>query len=470
METVVDLCVVGAGPGGYVAALRAAEHGMRVVIIDTRQTPGGVCLNEGCIPSKALLDSSEFYQQVCDKAGKHGVMVETVGLNLQAMMMRKDEVVQRLTDGISFLFKKQKVSSVCGTVTGVLKAPHGFDVLISGSSFSTISASKVILATGSQPIELPMAPFDGSRVISSTEALALKEVPKHLVVVGGGYIGLELGSVWRRLGAAVTVIEALPRIIANSDTSMSATIQRSLKKQGLVIKTFTSLESVEFLPDRISVSTSCNELREEISCDCLLVAVGRKPNTQGLGLSALGVDINPQGRIVVDRSYQTTVKGLYAIGDIVPGPMLAHKASEEALICIERMAGNEIPDVAYQLIPGVVYTWPEGASVGATEEQLKASGCGYRKGVSNVIANGRAKVMDENDGQVVLLADDVSGEILGVHIVAPRASEMIAEVVTAMRFKATVKDIGFMFHAHPSLSEVVKEAALQAMGEEKKEY
>ena len=466
-EMIFDLCVVGAGPGGYVAAVRAAEHGMKVVVIDSRQTPGGVCLHEGCIPSKALLDSSELYQQVRDKAAKHGVVVTSVGLDLHAMMTRKNEVVQRLSEGISFLFKKQKVTSIQGTVTGILKAAHGFDVLISDTSLQSISAAKVVLATGSRPIELPMAPFDGKRIVSSTEALALAEVPTHLVVVGGGYIGLEMGSVWRRLGAAVTVVEALPRIIANSDTSMSATIQRSLKKQGMVIKTSTRLESVEVLSDGIRVTTSFNDTREVMDCDCLLVAVGRKPNTEGLGLSALGVEINPQGRIVVDSAYQTTVEGLYALGDIVPGPMLAHKASEEALVCIERMAGNDLPALEYQLIPGIVYTWPEGASVGVTEEQLKASGRGYRKGVSNVIANGRAKAMDENDGQVVVLADERSGEILGVHIVAPRASEMIAEVVTAMRFKATVQDIGFMFHAHPSLSEVVKEAALQAVNGEK---
>ena len=459
-EVVFDLCVVGAGPGGYVAALRAAEHGMTVAIIDARQTPGGVCLNEGCIPSKALLDSSEFYQLVRDKAEHHGVLVDGVGLDLKGMMTRKQDVVQRLTDGISFLFKKQKVVSITATVTEITKTEAGFDLLTTDPSYQRIVATKVLLATGSRPVELPVAPFDGERIVSSTQALSLNQVPSHLVVVGGGYIGLELGSVWRRLGSAVTVIEALPRIIANSDTSMSATIQRSLKKQGMVIKTSTRLESVGLQADSIVLTTLCNDVREEIQCDCLLVAVGRKPNTEGLGLSALGVNVNAQGRVVVNNDFMTSVEGLYAIGDIVHGPMLAHKASEEALVCIERMVGNAVLDVRYDLIPGVVYTWPEGASVGLTEEQLKASGRSYRKGSSSVIANGRAKAMDEHEGQVVLLADDATGELLGMHIVAPRASEMIAEGVAALRFKATVHDIGFLFHAHPSLSEVIKEAAL----------
>lgn len=457
-----DLVVIGAGPGGYVAALRASQLGMRVAVVEKRATLGGVCLNEGCIPSKALLDSSEHFAMARDKFALHGIEIEPPRLNLAAMQARKEGVVKRLTDGIAYLFKKHKITIVQGeaSLTGADSAGlHG--VLVNGQQFG---ARRVLLATGSQPIALPGIPFDGELVVSAREALCFSSVPEHLVVVGGGYIGLELGSVWQRLGANVTVVEALPGIIPASDRQVATTLQRSLKKQGIAFKLETRVTGVQRTDAGAVVQYTAAGEQGQLTCDRLLVAIGRTPAVEGLGLEQLGVVADKGGRLQVDTDYQTTVAGIYAVGDLIPGPMLAHKASEEAVACVERMAGRP-STVAYGCLPGVVYTWPEGASVGQTEEQLKEADTPFRIGSFNFLGNGRARAMDETEGFVKVLAHAETDQILGVHIVGPRASEMIAEAVTAISLKGTARDLGAQFHAHPTLSEALKEAALDVHNE-----
>lgn len=457
-----DLVVIGAGPGGYVAALRASQLGMRVAVVEKRATLGGVCLNEGCIPSKALLDSSEHFAVARDKFALHGIEIEPPRLNLAAMQARKEGVVKRLTDGIAYLFKKHKITIVQGeaSLTGADSAGlHG--VLVNGQQFG---ARRVLLATGSQPIALPGIPFDGELVVSAREALCFTAVPEHLVVVGGGYIGLELGLVWQRLGANVTVVEALPGIIPASDRQVATTLQRSLKKQGIAFKLETRVTGVQRTDAGAIVQYTAAGEQGQLTCDRLLVAIGRTPAVEGLGLEQLGVVADKGGRLQVDTDYQTTVTGIYAVGDLIPGPMLAHKASEEAVACVERMAGRP-STVAYGCLPGVVYTWPEGASVGQTEEQLKGADTPFRIGSFNFLGNGRARAMDETEGFVKVLAHAETDQILGVHIVGPRASEMIAEAVTAISLKGTARDLGAQFHAHPTLSEALKEAALDVHNE-----
>lgn len=457
-----DLVVIGAGPGGYVAALRASQLGMRVAVVEKRATLGGVCLNEGCIPSKALLDSSEHFAMARDKFALHGIEIEPPRLNLAAMQARKEGVVKRLTDGIAYLFKKHKITIVQGeaSLTGADSAGlHG--VLVNGQQ---LGARRVLLATGSQPIALPGIPFDGELVVSAREALCFTAVPEHLVVVGGGYIGLELGSLWQRLGANVTVVEALPGIIPASDRQVATTLQRSLKKQGIAFKLETRVTGVQRTDAGAIVQYTAAGEQGQLTCDRLLVAIGRTPAVEGLGLEQLGVVADKGGRLLVDTDYQTTVTGIYAVGDLIPGPMLAHKASEEAVACVERMAGRPAT-VAYGCLPGVVYTWPEGASVGQTEEQLKEADTPFRIGSFNFLGNGRARAMDETEGFVKVLAHAETDQILGVHIVGPRASEMIAEAVTAMSLKGTARDLGAQFHAHPTLSEALKEAALDVHNE-----
>lgn len=429
-----DLVVIGAGPGGYVAALRASQLGMRVAVVEKRAMLGGVCLNEGCIPSKALLDSSEHFAVARDKFALHGIEIEPPRLNLAAMQARKEGVVKRLTDGIAYLFKKHKITIVQGeaSLTGADSAGlHG--VLVNGQQFG---ARRVLLATGSQPIALPGIPFDGELVVSAREALCFTAVPEHLVVVGGGYIGLELGLVWQRLGANVTVVEALPGIIPASDRQVATTLQRSLKKQGIAFKLETRVTGVQRTDAGAIVQYTAAGEQGQLTCDRLLVAIGRTPAVEGLGLEQLGVVADKGGRLQVDTDYQTTVTGIYAVGDLIPGPMLAHKASEEAVACVERMAGRP-STVAYGCLPGVVYTWPEGASVGQTEEQLKGADTPFRIGSFNFLGNGRARAMDETEGFVKVLAHAETDQILGVHIVGPRASEMIAEAVTAISLKGT---------------------------------
>lgn len=452
-----DLVVIGAGPGGYVAALRASQLGMRVAVVEKRATLGGVCLNEGCIPSKALLDSSEHFALARDRFALHGIEIEPPRLNLAAMQARKEGVVKRLTDGIAYLFKKHKITIVQGeaSLAGVDSAGLHV-VLVNGQQ---LEAHRVLLATGSQPIALPGIPFDGELVVSAREALSFTTVPEHLVVVGGGYIGLELGSVWQRLGATVTVVEALPGIIPASDRQVATTLQRSLKKQGIAFKLETRVTGVQRTDAGAVVQYETAGEQGQLACDRLLVAIGRMPSVEGLGLEQLGVVADKGGRLQVDADYQTTVVGIYAVGDLIPGPMLAHKASEEAVACVERMAGRP-STVAYGCLPGVVYTWPEGASVGQTEEQLKEADTPYRVGSFNFLGNGRARAMDETEGFVKVLAHADTDQILGVHIVGPRASDMIAEAVTAMSLKGTARGLGAQFHAHPTLSEALKEAAL----------
>jgi dihydrolipoamide dehydrogenase len=457
-----DLVVIGAGPGGYVAALRASQLGMRVAVVEKRATLGGVCLNEGCIPSKALLDSSEHFAMARDKFALHGIEIEPPRLNLAAMQARKEGVVKRLTDGIAYLFKKHKITIVQGEASLKGADSAGLPgVLVNGQQ---LGARRVLLATGRQPIALPGIPFDGELVVSAREALCFTAVPEHLVVVGGGYIGLELGLVWQRLGANVTVVEALPGIIQASDRQVATTLQRSLKKHGIAFKQETRVTGVQRTDAGAIVQYTAAGEQGQLTCDRLLVAIGRTPAVEGLGLEQLGVVADKGGRLQVDTDYQTTVTGIYAVGDLIPGPMLAHKASEEAVACVERMAGRP-STVAYGCLPGVVYTWPEGASVGQTEEQLKGADTPFRIGSFNFLGNGRARAMDETEGFVKVLAHAETDQILGVHIVGPRASEMIAEAVTAISLKGTARDLGAQFHAHPTLSEALKEAALDVHNE-----
>ena len=458
-EEIYDLIVIGAGPGGYVAAIRGAQLGMKVAVVELREALGGVCLNEGCIPSKALLDSSELFHLAGNRFASHGIEIPAPGLNLGTMMARKDDVVKKLTDGVAFLFKKNKITSVAGRAKlGGAGADGVQRVEVSGATPGTLLGQKVLLATGSEAVQLPGLPFDAQDVVSAREALSFNEVPGHLLVVGGGYIGLELGSVWLRLGAQVTVAEMLPRLVAGSDGQVADALLRSLKKQGMRFMMGAKVAGVEKRDGRLLVRVELEGAQQEVVCDKILVAVGRRPLTEGLGLEEFGVKTSA-GRVVVDENYQTSVPGIYAIGDLIAGPMLAHKAMEEGAVCMERLKG-EPSLVDYGCIPGVCYTWPEAASVGKTEEALKEEGISYKSGKFNFIGNGRARCMDETEGFVKILAEGESGRVLGIHILGPRASDMIAEAVAVMSFGGSAEDIALTVHAHPTLSEVMKEAAL----------
>jgi dihydrolipoamide dehydrogenase len=477
-EQIFDVIVIGAGPGGYVAAIRASQLGMKVAVVEKRFTPGGVCLNEGCIPSKALLDSSELFAVARDKFALHGILTDPPRLDLKTMMTRKRDVVKKLTDGISFLFKKNSIENFRGTavlkganangqqqVEVALAVPtpmtNGQQSLLDAVPLSTVMlvAPTVILASGSEATALPGIPFDGQVVVSAREALSFDQVPEHLIVAGGGFIGLELGSVWRRLGAQVTVMEMLPNILPNMDRQAADLLYRSLRKQGIQFKLDTRITGVRRIGAKAIVEFNSGSGGEEIDCDKVLVAVGRRPLTEGLGLDEIGVTRDKAGRVVVDEAYQTSVPGVYAIGDLVSGPMLAHKASEEGVACVELMAGKAAK-VEYNLIPGVVYTWPEASGVGMTEEQLKAADIPYRSGRFNFAALGRARCMDETEGFVKILAHAESDRVLGVHIVGPRASDLIAEAAAVMSFGGTARDIALTCHAHPTLPEALREAAL----------
>lgn len=458
-EEVFDLVVIGAGPGGYVAAIRGAQLGMSVAVVEKRETLGGVCLNEGCIPSKALLDSSELFHLARHRFAGHGIEVAPPTLNLGRMMARKEDVVKKLTDGIAYLFKKNKVRSVAGTgrLLGAENGVHKVEVQ-GGETPQVIMGQKVLIATGSDAVQLPSLPFDCASVVTAREALSFTEVPEHLLVIGGGYIGLELGSVWLRLGAQVTVVEMLPRLIAGSDGQVAEALLRSLKKQGMRFMMEAKVAGVENQEGKLKARVEVDGGVQEIACDKVLVAVGRRPLTAGLGLEELGVQME-QGRVRVDADYLTSVPGIYAIGDLIKGPMLAHKAMEEGAVCVERMRG-EPSLVDYGCVPGVCYTWPEVASVGKTEDALKEEGVAYKSGKYNFMGNGRAKCMDETEGFVKVLTEAEGGRLLGLHILGPRASDMIAEAVTVMSFGGSGEDIALTMHAHPTLSEAMKEAAL----------
>jgi dihydrolipoamide dehydrogenase len=469
-----DLIIIGAGPGGYVAAIRASQLGMKVAVVEERATLGGVCTNEGCIPSKALLDSSEHFALARDKFATHGIVIEPPRLDLGRMLARKDEVVKKNTDGIAFLLKKNKITVVNGR--GRLAGKEGelqqVEVLPEGGAdplgpkgsaergeTATLKGRKVLLATGSRAVELPFLPFDGTTVVSAREALAFATVPEHLVVIGAGYIGLELGSVWRRLGAQVTVVETLAKPLPTMDGQAAEALLRVLKKQGIKFLLETKVTGGTFRDGRMVLAVAGVSGADQLVCDRVLVAVGRRPLTEGLGLAEAGVELDGSGRVVVDADFQTKAAGIYALGDLIAGPMLAHKASEEGVVFAERLHG-ERSRVEYEYLPGVCYTWPEAAAVGRTEEELKAAGVDYAVGRFNFMANGRARCMDETDGFVKILAARSSGRILGIHIIGPRASDLIAEAVTAMTFNGTAEDLAMTFHAHPTLAEAIKEAAL----------
>ena len=482
-EVHYDLIVIGAGPGGYVAAIRGAQLGMKVAVIEKRATLGGVCLNEGCIPSKALLDSSELFALARDKFALHGITIEPPQLDLTTMQRRKDDVVKRLTDGVAYLFKKNGITLVSGSA--VLKGPDAeglqevavktaWQLSLSdgnnraeaagGAGITLLRGKRVLLATGSEAAALPSAPFDGLVVVSAREALSFDAVPEHLIVAGGGYIGLEIGSVWRRLGAQVTIMEMLPRILPTMDQQVADTLYRSLRKQGIRFRLGTRITGVRRIGAKAIVQFNDGGGGEEVDCDCVLVAVGRRPLTAGLDIEGMGIALDEKGRIKVDADYQTTAAGIFAVGDIVAGPMLAHKASEEGIVCVERMIGQRSM-VEYENIPGVCYTWPEAASVGASEEQLKESGIVYKTGRFNFSALGRSRCMDETEGFVKILAHAETDRVLGVHIIGPRASDLIAEAVAVMSFGGTARDIALTCHAHPTLSEALKEAALDVHNE-----
>ena len=457
-EEIFDLIVIGAGPGGYVAAIRGAQLGMTVAVVEKREALGGVCLNEGCIPSKALLDSSELFHLARHRFAGHGIEVAPPTLNLGRMMARKDDVVKKLTDGIAFLFKKNKIRSFPGSARLLGADADGVHRVEVEGAAAPVLGRKVLVATGSAAVQLPALPFDGDSVVSAREALCFGEVPEHLLVVGGGYIGLELGSVWLRLGAQVTVVEMLPRLIAGSDGQVADALMRSLKKQGMRFMMGAKVAGVEKREGKLQARVELEGGVQEIACDKVLVAVGRAPLTEGLDLEELGVRLE-KGRVQVDADYLTSVPGIYAIGDLTAGPMLAHKAMEEGAVCVERMH-DEPSQVDYGCVPGVCYTWPEAASVGKTEEALKEEGISYKAGKYNFAGNGRARCMDETEGFVKVLAESEGGRLLGVHIIGPRASDMIAEAVTVMSFGGSGEDIALTIHAHPTLSEAFKEAAL----------
>jgi dihydrolipoamide dehydrogenase len=453
-----DLVVIGAGPGGYVAAIRAAQLGMKVACVDKRAALGGTCLNVGCIPSKALLDSSELYALAKSRFAHHGIQVGNLALDLKAMLERKDRVVKALTDGVAFLFKKNRVTFVQGTarLSGsgkvAVRSVHG--------SAEMLEAKAIVLATGSEPASLPALSFDGSAIVSSTEALSFDKVPTHLIVVGGGYIGLELGSVWARLGAKVTVVEFLPRILAQGDAEIAGLLHKALSKQGLNFHVETKVTSASVQGGQVIVNAQSKGGSVLFQGDKVLVAVGRRPVTGGLGLEEAGVSVDAKtGRVVVDEHFETTVKGIYAIGDLIEGPMLAHKAMEEGVALVEQLAGKKT-QVNYATIPSVIYTWPEVASVGQTEDQVKESGREYRVGKFPFLANGRARCLDETEGLVKIIADAKTDRLLGVHIFGPRASELVAEAVLAMEYAGSAEDIARTCHAHPTLSEALHEAAL----------
>lgn len=454
-----DVAVIGSGPGGYVSAIRCAQLGMRVAIIEKYATMGGTCLNVGCIPSKALLDSSHHFEDAVKHFDTHGIELPgEVKVNLDKMMQRKQGVVDQTTVGIDFLMKKNKID----TYQGVGKFKDATHIQIDGEIDIEIEAKHTIIATGSKPTKLPFVKVDKERIITSTEALKLTEIPKHLIIIGGGVIGLELGQVYKRLGAEVTVIEYMDRIIPTMDKSLSKELNKILKKQKFKINTSHKVTSVTRDADAILVKAE-NKKGEVVSFegDYCLVSVGRSAYTAGLNAEAAGVQLNERGQVEVNAHLQTTAKNIYAIGDVIKGAMLAHKAEEEGVFVAEKIAGQK-PHINYNLIPGVVYTWPEVASVGKTEEALESAGIAYKSGQFPMRALGRSRASMDLDGFVKILADAKTDEILGVHMIGARCADLIAEAVVAMEFRASAEDISRMSHAHPTFTEAIKEAALAA--------
>ncbi|MEX0653053.1 MAG: dihydrolipoyl dehydrogenase [Phycisphaeraceae bacterium] len=449
-----DLIVIGAGPGGYVAAIRAAQLGMNVACIDENSELGGTCLRVGCIPSKAMLESSERYDEAVHHLAAHGINIGSVKLDLAAMLKRKEKVVQTLTRGVASLFKKNKVTAYTGR--GKLTKDRVVVVTNAKGDEQTLTAKHIILATGSTPATLPGIDFADKRIDTSTDALSYDKAPKKLAVIGAGYIGIELGSVWRRLGTEVTMIEYLDRILPGMDSELATLAHKLLKKQGLDFKLGAKVTGAKSKGKGAVVELDGGET---VEADRVLVAVGRKPNTDGLGLDEAGVTLDERGRVAVDERFRTNVEGVYAIGDVIAGPMLAHKAEDEGVACVEMIA-TEQGHVDYNAIPAVVYTHPEIASVGRTEDQLKEQGVAYRKGTFPFLANGRARALEQTDGMVKILADDRTDRVLGVHILGPRAGDLIAECATAMAFGASSEDLVMASHAHPTLAEAVREAAM----------
>jgi dihydrolipoamide dehydrogenase len=455
-----DVLIIGGGPGGYVAAIRAAQLGLTTVCVEMDKTLGGTCVNVGCIPSKALLQSSEHFEFARLHAAEHGIKVSPE-LDLPTMMKRKDDVVGANTKGVEFLFKKNKVTWARGR--GTLKAGNVVDVTAADGTVTTYTPKNVILATGSVPVELPFLTFDEQRVCSNVGALKIPEVPKHLVVIGGGVIGLELGSVWRRLGATVTVVEFMPTILPGNDEDIIKEATKIFTKQGLTLLTGTKVTGADVKPDGVTVHVDTNGAAQAIDADYVLVSVGRKPSLLGVDAAALGLALGKRGEITVDHQMRTNLPGVYAIGDAVGGKLLAHKAEEEGVVAAEVIAGQK-SEMHYRTMPSVVYTWPEIASCGQAEHEVKAEGRAYKVGKFPFSANGRARTMAETQGFVKFIADAGTDELLGCHIIGANASDLLTEAVLAMEWRGSSEDIGITVHSHPTLSETVKEAALGVLG------
>lgn len=459
-----DVAIIGSGPGGYVAAIRCAQLGMKTAIIEKYSTLGGTCLNVGCIPSKAMLDSSHHYEDAINHFEEHGIEIPgEIKVNLEKMIGRKQGVVDQTTKGIQFLMDKNKITVFEGL--GSFKDATHVNIKKNDGKIEEIEAKNIIIATGSKPSTLPFIKIDKERIITSTEALELKEVPKHMIVIGGGVIGLELGQVYKRLGADVTVVEFMDRIIPGMDAALSKELTKVMKKQKVKFALSHKVKSVERKGDTIIVKADDKKGQEVVfEGDYCLVAVGRRPYTDGLNVDAAGVKLDDRGKVIVDQHLKTNVDNIYAIGDVIKGAMLAHKAEEEGTLVAEQLAGQK-PHIDYNLIPGVVYTWPEVAAVGKTEEELKEAGVDYKVGQFPMRALGRARASMDTDGFVKILADKKTDEVLGVHMIGARCADLITEAVTAMEFRASAEDISRMSHAHPTYAEAVKEAALAATGD-----
>lgn len=459
--TTCDVLIIGGGPGGYVAAIRAAQLGFNTVCVEMDKTLGGTCVNVGCIPSKALLTSSEHYEFARAHANEHGVKYDNVSADLPTMMQRKLDVVAANTKGVEYLFKKNKVTWAKGK--GTLKPGNIVDVTAADGTVSQYQAKNVIIATGSVPFELPFLKFDEERILSNVGALSIPKVPDHLIVIGGGVIGLELGSVWRRLGAKVTVVELAPTILPGNDEEIIKEADRIFRKQGLELRTATKVTNGRRDANKVFIDIEKDGKSETLEADYVLVAVGRKPSLTGIDANALGLALGKRGEIVVDAQMRTNLPNVYAIGDAVGGKLLAHKAEEEGVIAAEVIAGHHV-HMDYKSMPSVVYTWPEIASCGLAEHEVKASGRQYKTGKFPFSANGRARTMAETQGFVKFIADAKTDEILGCHIIGANASDLLSEAVLAMEFRGASEDIGITVHSHPTLSEAVKEAALAVLG------